>query len=113
LTQVVEGGRRAVSRVRALATDGALTVVQVAIETGRTHQIRVHLAHVGCPVLGDPQYGDARANAKAAADLGAERTLLHAWRLGFDHPATGARVDVTAPPPADLQRAVAAVSGRP
>ena len=63
---VVEGGRRAVSRVRVLATDGRRCVVQVAIETGRTHQIRVHLAHVGAPVLGDIVYGDVSANDRAA-----------------------------------------------
>ena len=88
-------------------------VVQVAIDTGRTHQIRVHLAHVGCPVLGDPVYGAAYANEVAAlAPLSADRTLLHAWRLGFDHPTTGARVQVQAPPPPDMARAVAAVAGR-
>ena len=110
---VVEGGRRAVSRVRVLATDGRRCVVQVAIETGRTHQIRVHLAHVGAPVLGDIVYGDVSANDRAAkAPLSATRPLLHAWRLGFDHPLTKKRVEVVAPPPPDLARAVRQVSGR-
>ena len=110
---VVEGGRRAVSRVRVLATDGRRCVVQVAIETGRTHQIRVHLAHVGAPVLGDIVYGDVSANDRAAkAPLSATRPLLHAWRLGFDHPFTKKRVEVVAPPPPDLARAVRQVSGR-
>ena len=110
---VVEGGRRAVSRVRVLATDGRRCVVQVAIETGRTHQIRVHLAHVGAPVLGDIVYGDASANDRAAkAPLSVARPLLHAWRLGFDHPVSRKRVEVVAPPPPDLARAVRQVSGR-
>ena len=110
---VVEGGRRAVSRVRVLATDGRRCVVQVAIETGRTHQIRVHLAHVGAPVLGDVVYGDVSANDRAAkAPLSATRPLLHAWRLGFDHPVSRKRVEVVAPPPPDLARAVRQVSGR-
>ena len=110
---VVEGGRRAVSRVRVLATDGRRCVVQVAIETGRTHQIRVHLAHVGAPVLGDPVYGDVSANDRAAkAPLSVARPLLHAWRLGFDHPVSRKRVEVVAPPPPDLARAVRQVSGR-
>ena len=110
---MVEGGRRAVSRVRVLATDGRRCVVQVAIETGRTHQIRVHLAHVGAPVLGDIVYGDASANDRAAkAPLSVARPLLHAWRLGFDHPVSRKRVEVVAPPPPDLARAVRQVSGR-
>ncbi|KAH8049178.1 pseudouridine synthase [Aureococcus anophagefferens] len=64
------------------------------------------------PVLGDPVYGDAQANARAAAAFAANRTLLHAWRLAFDHPDSGARVEVTAPPPPDLARATAVVAGR-
>ena len=89
---VTENGRRAVSRVRVLATDGRKCVVQVAIETGRTHQIRVHLAHIGCHVLGDPVYGDDNANRICVnVPFHAKRPLLHAWRLGFDHPATGER----------------------
>lgn len=110
---VTENGRRAVSRVRVLATDGRKCVVQVAIETGRTHQIRVHLAHIGCHVLGDPVYGDDNANRICVnAPFHAKRPLLHAWRLGFDHPATGERINVVAPPPSDMARAVRLVSGR-
>ena len=72
----------------------------------------MHLQHAGFPLLGDAAYGDARANALALRELGAARPLLHAWRLAFDHPASGARVAAVAPPPPDLKRAVAAVAGR-
>ena len=88
------------------------TELRINLETGRTHQIRVHLAHVGAPVLGDIVYGDVSANDRAAkAPLSVARPLLHAWRLGFDHPFTKKRVEVVAPPPPDLARAVRQVSG--
>ena len=64
-------------------------------ETGRTHQIRVHLEAIGLPVCGDPVYG-------VAGDLGLERQFLHAAGLAFDHPFTGERVAVTSPLPDDL-----------
>ena len=111
---VVNDGRHARSRFRVLAFDDeSRCLAQVAIDTGRTHQIRVHLAHVGSPVLGDPVYGDDYANKRAALPpMSANRTLLHAWRLAFDHPASGQRVDITAPPPPDLARATALLAGR-
>jgi 23S rRNA pseudouridine1911/1915/1917 synthase len=75
------------------------TLLRVRLETGRTHQIRVHLQAIGHPVVGDPEYGvgDAR---------GLERQFLHAARLAFDHPRTGERVEVTSELPADLQAAL-------
>jgi len=76
-------------------------LLRVTLETGRTHQIRVHLAAIDLPVAGDPLYGRPR-------DLGLERQFLHATRLAFDHPFTGARVDVTSPLPDDLAGALAA-----
>jgi 23S rRNA pseudouridine1911/1915/1917 synthase len=69
------------------------------LETGRTHQIRVHLRAIGHPVCGDPEYGTAGL-------YGLERQFLHAARLAFDHPVTGARVDVSSPLPDDLERAL-------
>jgi 23S rRNA pseudouridine1911/1915/1917 synthase len=75
------------------------TLLRVRLETGRTHQIRVHLQAIGHPVAGDPEYGGAGA-------LGLERQFLHATRLAFTHPFTGAPVDVTSPLPADLERAL-------
>ena len=72
-------------------------LLRVVLETGRTHQIRVHLAAIGHPVCGDPQYGRAGA-------LGLERQFLHAARLAFEHPVTGEPVDVRSELPADLAR---------
>jgi 23S rRNA pseudouridine1911/1915/1917 synthase len=76
------------------------TLLRVRLETGRTHQIRVHLAAIDLPVAGDPTYG-------VAGDLGLERQFLHAVRLAFEHPVTGAAVDVSSPLPADLAAALA------
>jgi 23S rRNA pseudouridine1911/1915/1917 synthase len=73
-------------------------LLDVRLETGRTHQIRVHLAAIGLPVAGDPLYGRPH-------ELGLERQFLHAARLAFTHPFTGARVDVESPLPEDLQAA--------
>jgi 23S rRNA pseudouridine1911/1915/1917 synthase len=78
----------------------AAALLRVALETGRTHQIRVHLAAIGHPVCGDPQYG-------MAGRLGLDRQFLHAARLAFSHPVTGAPVDVRSPLPADLVEALA------
>ena len=76
-------------------------LLRVTLETGRTHQIRVHLAAVDLPVAGDPTYG-------RAGDLGLERQFLHAARLAFTHPVTGVPVDVVSPLPDDLEHALAA-----
>lgn len=76
------------------------SLLRVRLDTGRTHQIRVHLRAIGYPVCGDPEYGTPGA-------LGLERQFLHATRVAFDHPLTGARVEVISPLPADLQSALA------
>lgn len=76
-------------------------LLRVRLETGRTHQIRVHLAAIDLPVSGDPVYG-------IAGDLGLERQFLHATRLAFEHPVTGTSVDVASPLPPDLAAALAA-----
>lgn len=104
---VVEGGRSARTHYRVLATgsvataDGprAVTAVVCGLETGRTHQVRVHLDAVGAPVAGDPVYGGDRAVASA---LGLTRPALHAARLALRHPVTGAALVVEEPLPADL-----------
>ncbi|MDQ6731433.1 MAG: RluA family pseudouridine synthase [Actinomycetota bacterium] len=79
----------------------ATSLLRVTLETGRTHQIRVHLAAIGHPVCGDPQYGSAGA-------YGLERQFLHAARLAFAHPVTEALVDVSSPLPAELAVALQA-----
>jgi 23S rRNA pseudouridine1911/1915/1917 synthase len=90
------GAKRAVTRYRVVATRGRYALVEVGLETGRKHQIRVHLTGLGCPVIGDPVYGSA---GDPAGRLG-----LHAWRLALAHPTTGARVVLEVPLPAALRR---------
>jgi 23S rRNA pseudouridine1911/1915/1917 synthase len=83
------------------------SLLECRLETGRTHQIRVHLAAIGCPVVGDPVYGHG-------PELGLERQFLHAARLRFPHPVGGQEVDVRSPLPADLAAALdAARQGSP
>ncbi len=91
--------RSAVTRVTWARHFKGVSLVKLAIATGRTHQIRVHLQAIGLPVAGDPVYGDA-------GDLELERQFLHAGRLAFDHPVTGERVDVSSPLPDDLEDAL-------
>jgi 23S rRNA pseudouridine1911/1915/1917 synthase len=79
-------------------------LLRVLLDTGRTHQIRVHLAAIGHPVCGDPQYG-------TAGEYGLERQFLHAARLTFPHPVTGVEVDARSGLPPDLVRALAAADG--
>jgi 23S rRNA pseudouridine1911/1915/1917 synthase len=79
-------------------------LLRVRLETGRTHQIRVHLAAIDLPVSGDPTYG-------VAADLGLGRQFLHAARPAFDHPVTGERVEVESPLPVELERALTSARG--
>lgn len=119
---VVKGGRRAVTwveRVRAfgLPEKPVASLIRCRLETGRTHQIRVHLTHVGCPLAGDPVYGRARLlaegvlSAEAAAGLRAfPRQALHAQTLGFRHPVTGDALRFETPPPSDLADLIAALA---
>ena len=79
------------------------SLLQAELKTGRTHQIRVQLAHLGFPIAGDDKYGDFELN-KELARAGLKRMFLHAASLGFRHPASGAKVVVEAPLPAELQK---------
>lgn len=103
-------GKRAVTLIETLERLHGAALVRCRLETGRTHQIRVHLAEHGWPILADPVYGrgspDPRLRAAAQA-IG--RQALHARVLGFDHPATAQRMRFSAEPPEDFQRALAAL----
>jgi 23S rRNA pseudouridine955/2504/2580 synthase len=120
--RVVEGGhdaaQRSISLVRVkqrLTGPGGcvLTLLAVTIKTGRTHQIRVHLASHGHPIVGDPKYGDFAANKSLAKASGFGRMFLHAAHIGVEHPASGERLRLEAPLPADCARLLepAAVRG--
>ena len=96
------GGRQAVTRVKPLKANDHYSVLEVRLLTGRTHQIRVHLAHAGHPILGDDKYGDFPLN-RAVAKLGVRRLFLHARRLGFAHPVTGEGISLESKLPEDMQ----------
>jgi 23S rRNA pseudouridine1911/1915/1917 synthase len=85
-----------VTRYRVIVARDRYTLVEVHLETGRKHQIRVHMAGLGCPVIGDPVYG---TTSDPAGRLG-----LHAQRLALDHPTTGQRLELESPLPAALGR---------
>ena len=102
---VTAGGRPAITHYRVLGSGEASSLLEVDLETGRTHQIRVHLGHLGHPVLGDPTYG---GRSELSARLGLTRPFLHAARLSFPDPGSGERVAVTDPLPEDLRPALEA-----
>ncbi|TXK25008.1 RluA family pseudouridine synthase [Ottowia sp. GY511] len=95
-------GMRAITLVKVRERLPGFTLLEVTIKTGRTHQIRVHLASQGHSIAGDEKYGDFDRN-KALHKRGLKRMFLHAWRLQFTHPANGERVELHAPLPPDLQ----------
>ncbi len=99
-------GLEAATQVKPLAAADGFSLLEVRLLTGRTHQIRVHLAHAGHPVLGDDKYGDFELN-RVLAKQGAKRLLLHARRLSFRHPQTGERLRLESPLPPDMRRFVA------
>lgn len=101
---VYEGppGKPAFTHVRTLAFDGKVSAALVRIETGRTHQIRVHLRHRHTPIVGDETYGNVEWNRKYLRSHGVRRPLLHAYETEFKHPFTGEKVLLTAPVPADI-----------
>jgi len=101
-------GRPAVTRYRIETVLGDLALVRVRIETGRTHQIRVHLAHLGHPVVGDMQYGKRSVKDLPIPVL---RQLLHAETLAFQHPVTRKALEFRAPVPADMTAVISALGG--
>ena len=94
--EVGEGGKDSFTRWQALATDGEITFARVVIETGRTHQIRVHMSWLGHPLAGDTMYG--------TDETVMPRHGLHCGRTAFDHPVTGERVTLSCPIPADMRQ---------
>jgi 23S rRNA pseudouridine1911/1915/1917 synthase len=116
---VVEGGRRAVTHFRRLERWVAADFLEAQLDTGRTHQIRVHLLHRGHPVVGDATYGAGRERGFSGASRAwahelARRTprqFLHAWDLRFPHPRTGEELRFRAPLPEELERVAAWARG--
>lgn len=106
---VVDGGRPSVTHYETLEAFGPASLVQVHLETGRTHQIRVHFSALRHPCAGDLTYG---ADPSLAAELGLTRQWLHAHRLELPHPVTGEPVTVVSPYPDDLAHALAALRGQ-
>ena len=100
---VIEDGRHSVTHYEVLEAFGKASLVEVHLETGRTHQIRVHFSALRHPCAGDLTYG---ADPRLAANLGLTRQWLHARELGFDHPVTGERIRVTSDYPQDLAYAL-------
>ncbi|GAB2590746.1 RluA family pseudouridine synthase [Ramlibacter solisilvae] len=96
-------GMRAITLVKVARKLEGFTLLEVTIKTGRTHQIRVHLAAQGHAIVGDDKYGDFELN-RSLQKKGLRRMFLHAWRLQFAHPASGERIELLAPLPPDLAK---------
>lgn len=97
IVPVEKGGRAAITHWQVKERLGNYTLVHFQLETGRTHQIRVHSAHIGHPIVGDPIYGSGRS---VGVNLSGQ--ALHAWRLTLQHPVTGEAIEVTATPSAEF-----------
>lgn len=100
---VTARGRASITHYQTLEAMRRATLLQIHLETGRTHQIRVHLAAIGHPCVGDPLYG---GDPRLAGEVGLDRQWLHAYELGFIHPGSGEYVRFVSDPPDDLQRAL-------
>jgi len=96
---------------RLLARWPEMSLLEAQLKTGRTHQIRVHLAHLGFPILGDEKYGDFSLNRDLKRD-GLKRMALHAWRMAFRHPLTSGLMECVSPLPDGIGNYIAAVDGR-
>lgn len=110
---LAKGGRRAVTHYRCMESFGPFSLVEFRLETGRTHQVRVHSASISCPIVGDDVYGRSRkvqlGSAPSAGTMTLDRFLLHAFHLGFVHPATGERMEFTIADPPEFAAFRAAV----
>lgn len=109
---VVDGGREAVTHWRLLASYQGLSLVELTLETGRTHQIRVHLSQKSHPIAGDPSYGSSKRAKEIQSTqirskvLALNRQALHAFLLGFDHPKTGEHMEFISPLPHDMEEII-------
>jgi 23S rRNA pseudouridine1911/1915/1917 synthase len=108
LAAVVAGGKHSVTHYETLEAFPSASLLEVHLETGRTHQIRVHMAAQRHPCVGDAMYG---ADPSISARLGLTRQWLHATQLSFEHPDSRERVTFDAPYPADLAHALAVLRG--
>ena len=99
---VRDDGKAAATKVKVLKQDASFSLLEIRLMTGRTHQIRVHLAHAGHPVLGDDKYGDFPLNRELAKQ-GVKRLMLHAASLSFKHPLSGAALAFKAPVPEEMK----------
>lgn len=100
-TKGADSAKRAVTHYRVLERFGRYTMIEARLETGRTHQIRVHMSYIGHPLLGDQLYGPAKNKA------GAKRQMLHAKVLGFMHPVSGEYMEFESPLPEDMEKVIA------
>ncbi|HSV53238.1 MAG TPA: RluA family pseudouridine synthase [Burkholderiaceae bacterium] len=105
-------GMRSITLVKVAQKLDGFTLLEVTIKTGRTHQIRVHLASAGHPIAGDDKYGDFELN-KTLQKRGLKRMFLHAWRLQFQHPVVAERIELRADLPPELQAFVSHVTPSP
>jgi 23S rRNA pseudouridine955/2504/2580 synthase len=104
-------GKAAHTVFRLLARWPEMSLLEAQLKTGRTHQIRVHLAHLGFPILGDEKYGDFSLNRKIKSE-GLKRMALHAWRMAFRHPLTAAPLECVAPLPDNIRSCIAVADAR-
>lgn len=104
-------GKAAHTVFRLLARWPEMSLLEAQLKTGRTHQIRVHLAHLGFPILGDEKYGDFSLNRKIRSE-GLKRMALHAWRMAFRHPLTAVPLECVAPLPDNIRSCIAIADAR-
>lgn len=107
---VVDGpnGKPSLTLFKVLETNGKTSLLEANLKTGRTHQIRVHLAHVNFPILGDDKYGDFRRN-KLLQKYGLKRMFLHAHQFSFTHPKDGKKITLQSPLPKELRQAMRSI----
>ncbi len=102
-----EGGKKAVTLYKVAQRFDSASLLEISLMTGRTHQIRVHMLSINCPVIGDPVYGGKDAT------FGMPRQALHAWRLSLVLPVSGSRLELKAPAPEDMKALIARLGGDP